>query len=208
MALAFQLAGRLRGTVMLDKIFRSNHFARVLALFLAIMLWLFVEGGEIAQPAMVRQTFEEVPLVTLDLEEGYTVEEMPSSVEVTLEGTREALNGVGARDLVAFVDLQGKSPGTYQLPVVVQPPPQVEVVSHNPEAVEITVEELESRDFPLQVALLGRDPVREVDTQIDPEKISIQGATSVLEQVETVMVYADVRGLGIQKHGGRTPTLG
>lgn len=184
---------------MLENFFRSNHFARILALFLALVLWLSVEGDDITHPTPSRESFEEVSLVTLDLGDGLVVENMPSNVNVTLEGSEEAIEDITSRDLLAFVDLQGKEPGSYTLPVKVQPPSQLEVVSQSPSSVNVHVETMDSRTFALEVAMLGRDPSSEVQASLTPNEVTLQGASSTLESVETVMVYADVRRLNQKK---------
>lgn len=180
---------------MLENFFQTNHFARILALFLAIVFWLFVEGEDITQPAMEKKQFEDVSLVTMDLDEGQVVKDMPSYVDVQLEGPQNAFTGITSRDLVAFVDLKGKEPGTHQLPVRVHPPSGLEIISYSPSEVEVNVESMETRSFDLQVALLGRDPTREVTTSLYPKEVTLRGASSCLERVETVKVFADVSEL-------------
>jgi len=180
---------------MLEKFFRSDLFVRVMAIFLAVVLWLLVEGDDITRPALVKESFDDVSLVTLDLGEGLVVENMPSEVNVTLEGPQEDLAGISSRDLLAFVDLQGKEPGDYNIPVKVHPPTNLEVVSHTPSQVEVTIDEMDARNFDLEVAMLGRDPAAEVKTTVTPSDVTLKGAASLLERVETVMVYADARRL-------------
>jgi YbbR domain-containing protein len=42
---------------------------------------------------------------------------IPASVDVSMRGTRESMNRIGADDISAFVDVTGLGPGEYSLPV-------------------------------------------------------------------------------------------
>ncbi len=57
--------------------------------------------------------FTDVPIVALGLEEGYSAEFSPSTVDIIVAGPMVSLNSVIANDLRVQVDLSGFAPGTY-----------------------------------------------------------------------------------------------
>ena len=57
----------------MEKFLRSNMFARILALFMAIALWLFVMGDNITRNTPSRTVMKDVPLNYGNLEHGLVV---------------------------------------------------------------------------------------------------------------------------------------
>ena len=129
---------------MLESFLRSQNFARLLALILAVILWLFVQGDDITRPAVTEQEFRDISLEVVAVEEGVVVKDMPSTVALTLKGSRSALARVNSRDVTAYVDLEGKGPGEHRLPVRVRSPADLDVVSLVPSRVSVIVESADS----------------------------------------------------------------
>lgn len=173
------------------KFFRSNKFAFILAVFLAIILWLIVTGNDTVPQEKVSREFREVPLQHMELDKELALMDMPSTVDVVLRGPEEDFRELDPEHLVAFVDFKNKESGSYSLPVRVYPPFDLEVIACSPSTVEVILEELDTRYYSVEVAYLG-DPVpREPEVILDPSEIVLQGAASRLEEVETVIVKVD-----------------
>jgi YbbR domain-containing protein len=64
---------------------------------------------------------------------------IPSAVDLTLRGSREALARVEADDIVAYVDLAGLGPGQYSLTVHADSSPEVGVTRIEPSSVQVHI---------------------------------------------------------------------
>lgn len=67
---------------------------------------------------------------------------VPPEVQVRLKGFRRLLDQVGPETLVAYVDVEGLSPGKHTLPVRIQPPGQgLELLDYQPRTADVVIEE-------------------------------------------------------------------
>jgi YbbR domain-containing protein len=64
---------------------------------------------------------------------------IPSAVDMTLRGSREALARVEADDIVAYVDLAGLGPGEYSLTVHADSSPEAGVTRIEPSSVQVQI---------------------------------------------------------------------
>jgi YbbR domain-containing protein len=91
-------------------------------------------------PAPVEREFRGVPIRARNLGNGLALPEIvPGTVTVTVRGRREALTGVGADSVDAFVDLAGLGAGHYNLRVQFDPSQQFGVREITPAAVDVTI---------------------------------------------------------------------
>ncbi len=181
----------------MEKFFRSKNFARILAIFLALILWLFVTGDKITQTTPARKEWRDVPLRVENLNPDYVVTEIPSSVDMTLEGLPEAFEDLGMDEMDAFVDLSGKEPGSHLVRVQGRPPRGLSLVQLEPEQVRVTIEAYLSQDFPVELDLIG-EPAENwelVEYTLDPETVLVGGPESAFERVSSVEVIVDKTGM-------------
>lgn len=68
-----------------------------------------------------------------------TARVVPAQVNITVKGTRTALQGLTPERFAAFVDLAGLGPGRYNLPIQVEPPPNVKIAGIEPALVAVQV---------------------------------------------------------------------
>ncbi len=126
---------------MFARFLRSKKFAFILALFLAVALWLTVVGGDLLQVSPRRNVFEDVQVVCINLEDNVEASLEQETISVTLEGLPEVLQETESDDLVAFVDLEGKTPGNYEMEIKFNPPERLSVISYTPEEIEVSIGE-------------------------------------------------------------------
>lgn len=68
-------------------------------------------------PAPLERTVRGLPVHWRNLAPKLIAQFTPESVDVSVRGSREALNRIGADDVSAYVDVMGLGPGEYSLPV-------------------------------------------------------------------------------------------
>ena len=178
----------------MEKFLRSNNFALVLALFLAIILWLFVTGDKITRTTPSLKVWQDVPLRVENLNPEYIVTEIPEAVDITLEGLPDAFADLPIQEIDAFVDLNGREPGNHLIKVQGQPPRGLNLVLIEPEQVRIVIEAYFSENFPLEIEFTGEPALGwELDTYtILPEEVLVGAPESVFEKIDRVKLIIDL----------------
>ncbi len=178
----------------MGKFLSSQNISRILAVFLAVILWLFVTGDNITRTTPVRKIITDVPLSYENLQPGQAVVKMPQTVDMTLEGVPRAFDELLVSDLEAYLDLSELDAGTHQVQVRGRAARGLTLISLAPRQVEVIIEEIESELFPVEVEFFG-DPApgwsRESHS-FHPLQIRLEAVPSVLEQVARVVIHVDL----------------
>jgi YbbR domain-containing protein len=91
------------------------------------------------QPLSVTRSIEDVTVRPRGASSGADVRVAPARVAVTVKGPEAAFAGVTAERFEAFVELAGLRPGRYNLPIQVEPPPNLEPVQIQPPTVVVRI---------------------------------------------------------------------
>ena len=168
-----------------------NLLPKLLAVLVALILWVFVMNE---QNPPVEGTFQ-VSLTNRNLSGKLVVMEAPETVRVKVRGLRNAIAGAAGRNFQAYVDLKGLAPGQYNLPVLVQLPPGYELVEVVPDKVDIILEAVQSRQFPVEPRLtspiVGQMTLGKVE--ITPKVVTITGPQSILDSIGKVLAPVEIR---------------
>ena len=181
----------------MEKFFRSNKFVMVVAVFIAIILWLFVTGDKIARTTPQREIWRDVPLQVESLSQDYVVMDITESVDVTLEGLADDFEGLSMQEIEVYVDLDDKGSGNHLVRVQGNVPSGLSIVMIEPEQVRVALEAYYSEDFEVEVNMIG-EPAEgwELDEYTSiPEGVLIGAPESTFEQVDRVIALVDVSGM-------------
>ena len=161
--------------------FTSNAGLKIVSLVLAMFTWLFVKG--ITSDS---RTIEGVPL-ELRITPGLAVLQTNASVvNVVVRGTREDVRQVSRQDLSTVVDLtrdERRGLITVKLmPRMVRHSRRVQVTEINPAEVLINLEEMITREFPIDPQFSGELAsglaIERVVTK--PETVEVKGPKTLL----------------------------
>ena len=174
----------------LRRIFIEDWNLKLLALAITLGLWFGVTG----QSAPVTVRMRGVQL-TFRLPDDMEISNDPrEEVEVTLTGSKRALDGVNARDLVAYVDVSDRKPGerVVQLTphrVKIDLPEGVRVESIEPNAVPLLLEARVEREIQVEPRLEGKLPegyeLRSIN--ITPQKIRARGPATHIDALQKAL---------------------
>ena len=89
--------------------------------------------------APLERTLRNQPVHLRNLGPNLQAEAVPSAVDLTLRGNRDALGRVAADDLTAFIDLAGLGPGQYSLTVHADSSRDAGVTRVTPESVQVRI---------------------------------------------------------------------
>ena len=90
-------------------------------------------------PAPLERTLRNRPVHLRNPGASLEAQAVPPAVELTLRGSRDALNRFDPDDVVAFVDLDGLGPGQYSLTVHVDSSSEVGVTRVEPASVQVRI---------------------------------------------------------------------
>lgn len=90
------------------------------------------------------QTLSGQPITAINVPEGFTVSIEPETVDVTVQGSTNAISQLKSDDITVIVDARNLQPGTHQLEPMVSllPSAGVQSTGINPETVQVTIERL------------------------------------------------------------------
>jgi len=171
----------------------------ILALVLAIVVW--ISAVTAANPNVERTRTVSLDIVGLD-PDMLIVGNVPTQVRVALEAPSSVMDSMNASEnaVQAWVDVAGLEPGTHDLTVQVQvnsafrPVRQGAVI---PELVEISLEPLLTRSYPISMEITGDPAVgyQKGPLVVEPSSVTVSGAASLVTQIENVGASVDISGV-------------
>lgn len=157
----------------------TNLGLKVVSLFLAIVIW-FVVSAPRRERVSERAFNAPLSLVGMPLDFVITTP-VPENVSVRLRGRKSTLASVSSQTLEVPVDLnwvQQRGEATITLrPQALNVPPDVEVVSIEPNKFRFRVEALRQRTVPIRPFLMGQVPPGFIlgEATIDPTRALVSG---------------------------------
>lgn len=189
----------------MDSWFRSKWFVRAISLVFAIILYTFVStsGSQGEQDATFSNqssnlhTLDDVPVEIRMDEEEYVVSGVPETVTVSLEGAASIVTPtVIQKNFTIFVDLQDLGSGNHTVELEYDNIPDGLNVYIEPKTIDVTIEERETRTFPVTAELVNRDQMAPgyeiVQYSISHDEVEITSSKNIINQVGLVKVYINV----------------
>ncbi len=162
---------------------------RILALFLAIVLWFLATDRPQTRLGLEQRTIN-VETEVVGVGDDLVVTHTPQDVSLTLEGSRLMLS-FQAADIRAYVDATGLAAGRHRLPVKVDVPSSLNARFISPAEVDFVLEERATKRVPVRAAVVGvpdGSVVRIVD--VEPDEMAVYGVGSAVAR--TAFVLAQV----------------
>ena len=168
---------------------------KVLAILLAMVIWAYVT---VRDNPLDEGTFA-VPVELRNLDETLVTPETSYQVQVRVQGAANIIGELSSRDFTAYVDLSGMRAGEGSPRVQVDLPPDVSLVSLSPESIDLTLEAKVSETFAV-VANVSGEPAENYTALLEnlllsPQEVSLSASASMIEQVGSVVVNADISDL-------------
>ncbi|MCP3029443.1 YbbR-like domain-containing protein [Halobacillus sp. A5] len=189
----------------MDNLFKNKWFIRIISLLLAVLLWVSINVDDnldsdsqwFNDTSSVTEVMNDIPLeVQFDSEE-YVVSGLPQNVVVSVEGPNSAAAPVvRQQNFTAFVDLNDLGPGTHEVTVQHSGISNQLSVNIEPQVVEVTIEEKESQNFPVDIDYINESEIENEytigDAVIEPEEVTITGSSEAIDKVASVKAIIDV----------------
>ena len=185
----------------IKRIFVHNWKMKVGAVAFAFILWSFMIAS--TDPYMSK-TFESIPVTYTaadELKQNNLTTTVPLSdllktAEVTASAPTSALQYLNENMLQASIDLSNiKTPGEYTLQVDVKPLlEKCNITKVNPSSVTVVVEEIVSKEVPVEVKLAGteKDWLYYGEPVLSETYVTVTGAQSNVENVAKAVCTVDI----------------
>ncbi len=173
----------------------KNINIKIISLFLAIILWFYVIGGE--NPIIER--FIDIPLNISNLSAGLSLREIPTNISIGIKGPKNLVNNLSSGEIVGIIDFSEiKEPGIYKLKIEVKPPNRIEIIRVIPAEISVMVEQILTKTVEVEYDLIGipeKGYSLADEPKITPERVNITGPSSILEKVKQVVLVIDISGI-------------
>jgi YbbR domain-containing protein len=162
---------------------------KLLALFLALVVWFIV--SEPRRERVSERAFA-APLSLIGMPRDMIITTpVPDSVSVRLRGRSSEVRSMSSQNLEVTVDISWAQPGEATItlrPQALNVPPDVEVVSIEPNKVRFRVEQLRQRAVAIRPFLVGQLPAGYVagDPTLAPDQALVSGPASQVRNVSEV----------------------
>ena len=173
----------------------KNIDIKLLSLFFAIILWLYIAGGE--NPIV--ENFIDISLTQTTLSEDLAIKEFPTNVSIGIKGPKNIINNISPSQISGIVDFSEISKeGLYKLKVEVAAPKRTQITRIIPSEIKVEVEKILTKEVEVEYSLIGipeRGFSLADEPQFNPPKVKIIGAQSVLESVKQTICAIDISGI-------------
>ena len=175
--------------------FLKNIDIKLLSIFLAIILWLYIASGE--NPTI--ENFFDISLSQTSLGEDLVIKEFPTSVSVGIRGPKNIINNISSHQINGIVNFSEIiKEGFYKLKVEVTPPKKTQITRIIPSEIKVEVERVLTKEVEVEYSLIGvpeKGYSLADEPQFNPYKVKITGAQSVLENVKQIICAIDISGI-------------
>ena len=179
---------------MMDRLLENDMVLRILAILVALAVWVQVNDALGVSPKPVQRRVPDVPIVWSVPPPNLTVIGVrPSTVTVEIQGQPNTIGTVAN----AWVNLGAvTAPGTYSEVAAASVPAGATVVQVLPREVVVTVAALETRHFRADLVQVGSPPggYGVVTMGAVDRTVSVSGAAPYVHQVRKVMGKVSVVG--------------
>lgn len=198
----------------MNKLFLNNTFLKIFSVVASVLCWIYIVF--ITNPS-IEVTITGIPITLSDHQsiknEGYIVSnDINSTVDLKLKGTRKMLAGINKDNIIAYIDLSGcTKKSTYKLPVNIKLPyEEVKVVNKSIYNVTVAVDNLISRDFEIECAYSGElqsSAYTVNSTELSAKKVNVKGPEDIIKTIEKARVTIDIDNASADVSGSSYITL-
>lgn len=170
----------------------TRWLLRAVSIVFAVTIWFLVSyDGSNGGDADTRQAVRTVALRFLDVPEGHALSSANSDVEVHMEGALDVLARLDSSEVTATISLKDMRPGKYRLPIHVDSPDGVRVVSCVPQQAEFELLRVIERTMQPLIDVPDDETAQGYDIQdvaLTPPEIVVKGPEGDVMSVRRALV--------------------
>ena len=176
----------------INSIFRRNLPAKIIALCVAVILWVVVMND---QNPSIEGSFN-VPLAVVNTPEGYKITKSEDTVKIKVRGPRSFFVTATSEDFRAYVDLGGAETGKADYKVQTELPQGFELVEVQPETVNFDLDKIVEKRFRAEVIVTGASAPGTTVAKVTQtlSLVTLEGPQSAMDTVVRVVGYVGLSG--------------
>ena len=181
----------------LSNFFSKNVPLKLVSVLVAIMLWFMVLSGQVITKSVL------VPVNFIDTPSGYIALSSSSNLSAITQGSKSLLDTLKYGTLSLNIDAKSLSHGANSKSIVpsdIIAPIGVEVLEITPSRVNISYEQLESKNVRVTPIFIGEAPkgYKVISINIEPDIVKISGVKSKLNSINHIETHQiNLSGLDI-----------
>jgi len=173
----------------------KNIDIKLLSLFLAVILWVYVASGE--NPII--ENYIDVSLGVSNLKDNLVIKEIPENISIGIKGSKDMLSNLSSDKITGIINLSEiNESGIYKIKVETDAPQRVEIIRVIPSEIKVEVEKILTKTMEITYSLIGV-PEKGYSLAGAPEfknsKIKATGAQSKLDLIKQVVCPIDISGI-------------
>ncbi|MCU0285029.1 MAG: CdaR family protein [Acidobacteria bacterium] len=172
----------------IDKIITGNLGLKIMALFLALLIWAMITGKERSYAEKTLECRVEYCNLAKNID---VCNVRPEKVQLKIKGTTKELARISSEDFKIIIDLKDiaeSTRGNYFIEDYIQSPKAIQIMSAQPRMIEITTKEFVTKEVDVRIRYKGKLPhgIRLIDRKVFPEKVKISGYKSEIGTINFV----------------------
>lgn len=191
----------------MDKFMENPWFIRIIALFLALILYISVnevfDKSKATSPNDMEnedtETILNVPVEVIYDTENLVVSGVPETVNVKVQGQRRFVEATKRqRDFTIFIDLSDEEIGQHRLPLMHRDISEKLKVQIEPEYVDVSLQEKVTEEFRVDAEFnrnIFAEGFEAEQPVVEPRTVKITGAKNIVEKISYVKATLDLSGL-------------
>lgn len=171
---------------------------RILAIVLALTLWIYVQAQQPQSVHEGMQTFKDVE-IQWNTNSNYIVTAITSRVaDVTVRGQLDDINNLTKEDITITLELSEYQDGQHTVSLVPQLPGGIRLYSVSPSKIDVVLDEWQSVQLPVELEFTAAlpDDVVVQEVIIEPSIVTVEGAAVVIEDIAKIIIPYDINLLG------------
>ncbi len=177
----------------LRRLASAATFIRLVAsVVLALVIWGFIVWE--TNPEITRE-YQSITVTPENVPPNMLIVGGIPSISVTLKGPQDVLQRVVLNDITASIDFSdANGPGIDEYPLAVDTPSGIRQVIVEPSVVEVELDLIVVRTFPIDLQENETRPVSVTSIEAATKIASVQGPKAHVDQVQSVVLPVDLQG--------------
>lgn len=187
----------------MDRWLKNNLVVKILAILLALMLWMVVNQERIFEkrqtidiPENISREINRVPVNGHLDSDNFVIVQMQQNIDVVLRGKRETLAGITPTSYEVYVDLAGYGEGVHKVPVKTKGFPTGVEIELRPAVIDVTLEAKQVREMPVTYEIVGmpKEGYTVGTPTVIPTAVTVKAAGSQVKQAAVAKVFINIDG--------------
>jgi YbbR domain-containing protein len=162
---------------------KREHKLKIISFLLAATLWYFIVWGKPIEKRI------EIPIVLKDnLNNTYIYEVNPSSINITITGTRSQFRTINFAKFQIDLDVSKYPPGIYQIRIPIEKinlPKEVKIKELNPTHITLVIKKISTKRVPVRIKL-NDNTGEKIKLIVKPSVVTLKGYWEDLKEIDQV----------------------